>query len=341
MSSPFVIVGAGAIGGIVGTHLIRSGHDVVFVEANAAHADAIREHGLKLSGSLDAVVRAPVYAPGTYDGPVERLLLAVKSRDTVEALTPFAEALAPDGYVLSLQNGLEEYKIANLVGASRTLGAYLTFGGYYTGPGHIVYGGTGSFKIGELDGSRGPRIEALQAALSAQQKVDITDNIFGYLWSKMALGAVYFGTAVVDAPVLEIYDDPRARAVLAILAGETVGVADASGVRTENCDGFDPKAFRLDAPLNTSAQDASWEAQRVYWKSHDNQYTGVWRDLKIHRRKTEVDWQIGRVIQAAETVGRSVPHLRRLKSVVESIEAGHCAQSWDALYSIAEVEKAS
>jgi ketopantoate reductase len=246
--------------------------------------------------------------------------------------------VSPDGYVVSLQNGLEEDKIAELVGRARTIGAYLTFGGYYAGPGHVVYGGTGSFKIGELDGQRSARIEALRTALSSQQKVEITDNIFGYLWSKLALGAVYFGTAVVDAPVLDIYDEPRARAVLARLAGETVGVADAIGIRTENCDGFDPKAFRLDTQANEAAQDASWDAQRIYWKSHDNTHTGVWRDLKIHRRKTEVEWQIGPVIKAADAVGLPVPHLRRLKKAVESVESGSRPQGWDVLFSVAEVE---
>lgn len=335
MSQPFVIVGAGAIGGVVGAHLIRSGHEVVFVEANEAHAAAIRAGGLTLSGQVDAVVRAPVFAPGAYDGPVERLLLAVKSRDTIAALTPFADRLAPDGYVLSLQNGLEEDKIAAIVGRRRTLGAYLTFGGYYTGPGQIVYGGPGSFKIGELDGAPSARIDALQAALSSQQKVDVTANIFGYLWSKMALGSVYFGTAVVDAPVVAIYDEPQARAVLATLAGEAVGVADAAGIATENCDGFDPKVFRLGEPVDQAAQDASWEAQRAYWNSHDNTHTGVWRDLKIHHRKTEVEWQVGAVIRVAETLHLPVPHLKRLKAVVESIENGERAQGWDALYAVA------
>ena len=334
MDSPFVIVGAGAIGGIVGAHLIRSGHDVIFVEANEAHADAMRRNGLKLSGAVNAVVEAKVCSPGAYDGPVDRLLLAVKSRDTVSALQPFAERLAADGYVVSLQNGLEEQKIVDLVGASRTIGAYLTFGGYYAEPGHVMYGGTGSFKIGEIDGTHSPRIGALQRALSSQQKVDITDNIFGYLWSKMALGAVYFGTAVVDAPVLEIYADPKAREVLETLAGETVGVADAVGIRTENCDGFDPKVFRVGQPADRTVRDASWEAQRVYWKSHDNTHTGVWRDLKIHRRKTEVEWQVGAVIRVAESAGIDVPRLRRLKSVVEDIENGTRGQSWESLYSV-------
>ncbi|MBX3537898.1 MAG: ketopantoate reductase family protein [Chelatococcus sp.] len=335
MTSPFVIVGAGAIGGIVGAHLIRSGHDVVFIEANEAHADAIRRNGLRISGHLDALVHPPVHAPSTYDGPMERVLLAVKSRDTIAGLSPYADRIAADGYVLSLQNGLEEEKIAAIVGKERTIGAYLTFGGYYKEPGHIVYGGPGSFKIGEIDGrGTSSRVTALQKALSSQQNIDVTDNIFGYLWSKMALGSVYFGTAIVDAPVLEIYDDARARAVLAILAGEAVSVADAIGIRTENCDGFDPKVFRLDRPTDDAAQAASWDAQRVYWKSHDNTHTGVWRDLKIHRRRTEVEWQVGAVIRIAEEAGVGVPHLERLKTTVESIENGARAQGWEALYDI-------
>ncbi|MBS7699755.1 MULTISPECIES: ketopantoate reductase family protein [unclassified Chelatococcus] len=334
MASPFVIIGAGAIGSIVGAHLMRSGHDVVFIEANEAHADAIRRNGLRISGHLDALVRPAIHAPSTYDGPMERVLLAVKSRDTIAGLSPYADRLAADGYVLSLQNGLEEEKIAAIVGKERTIGAYLTFGGYYKEPGHIVYGGAGSFKIGELDGRETSRITTLRQALSAQQPVDVTENIFGYLWSKMALGSVYFGTAIIDAPVLEIYDDRRARAVLSILAGEAVGVADAIGIRTENCDGFDPKVFRLDRPTDDAAQTASWDAQRAYWKSHDNTHTGVWRDLKIHRRKTEVEWQVGAVIRAAEKAGVAVPHLKRLKATVESIENGDRVQSWEALYDI-------
>ncbi|MBS7707182.1 ketopantoate reductase family protein [Chelatococcus asaccharovorans] len=334
MASPFVIIGAGAIGSIVGAHLIRSGHDVVFIEANAAHADAIRRDGLRISGHLDAVVRPAVHAPSAYDGPMEHVLLAVKSRDTIAALTPFADRLAAGGYVVSLQNGLEEDKIAAIIGRERTIGAYLTFGGYYKEPGHIVYGGPGSFKLGELDGRETPRVLALQAAFSAQQPIDVTNNIFGYLWSKIALGSVYFGTAIVDAPVLDIYDDPRARSILAVLAGEAVGVADASGVRTENCDGFDPKAFRLDQPADETARAASWDAQRVYWRSHDNTHTGVWRDLKIHRRKTEVEFQVGAVIRIADDVGVPVPHLKRLKMIVESIENGERTQDWGALYDI-------
>src|SRR5882724_11663505 len=111
MAEDFTIVGAGAIGAIVGVHLMRAGHGVAYVEANRAHVAAIRESGLRLTGALDAIVRPQVMLPEEA-GPLRQVLLAVKSRHTEEALGTIVPLLAPDGYVVSLQNGLEEYKIA-------------------------------------------------------------------------------------------------------------------------------------------------------------------------------------------------------------------------------------
>ncbi|WP_210495246.1 ketopantoate reductase family protein [Microvirga antarctica] len=331
----FAIVGAGAIGGIVGAHLIKAGHAVIFIESNADHRAAIRADGLKISGHRDIVVHPEVFAPGEFNGLVSHLLLAVKSRDTNAALSPLSHLLADDGYVVSLQNGLEEYKIAEIVGNPRTIGAYLTFGGFYKEPGHIVYGGPGSFKVGELDGSITPRLEDLQQALSHQQPVQTTSNIFGYLWAKMALGAVYFGTATVDAPVLDIYADARCRTVLGRFAGEAVAVADALKVGIENCDGFDPKAFRMTGAVDDEAVEASWKAQDTYWRSHDNTHTGVWRDLAIHKRPTEVDWQVGEIIRLADQIGQDVPNLKTLRQIIKEIEEGARSQSWANLQSLA------
>src|SRR5258707_12088367 len=178
--SEFVIVGAGAIGAIVGVALIEAGHDVRFIESNRDHVEAVRAHGLRLTGHRQARVEAPIATPEESDWPLRQVLLAVKSRHTVEALRPLAARLAPDGFVVSLQNGLEEYRIADLVGASRTVGAFLTFGGHYKAPGEIMFGGPGEFRIGEIDGRTTPRIIELQRALSALQPVEITDNIFGF-----------------------------------------------------------------------------------------------------------------------------------------------------------------
>lgn len=332
-TDPILVVGAGAIGAIVGVHLIEAGHAVHFAETNADHVAAVRSHGLRLTGAVEKTVVAPIMTPKEVRGRYPLVLLAVKARHTLDALPCVAAALAPEGCVVSLQNGLEEYKIADAIGADRTVGAYLTFGGFYAEPGTVQYGGIGSFKIGEINGNLTPRAERLAAILSALQPVSATDNIFGFLWAKMALGAVYFGTAIVNADVVDIYRRDDARAVLEKLCGEVVAVADAMGVRIETSDGFDPQAFR-NGGVDLAARTASWDAQRRYWGAHDNGRTGVWRDLAIHRRPTEVDYQITPVIEMARRHDIAVPHLERLRDIVKAIEAGNAELSFEALVSI-------
>jgi 2-dehydropantoate 2-reductase len=320
--SPFLIVGAGAIGSIVGTHLARAGYRVAYVEANAAHVDAVRQRGLRLEGALEAVTFPDIYTPDAIGIAPKHVLLAVKASATERAVAAVAASLDPQGFIVSLQNGLEELKIARAVGAERTIGAYITFGGHYAGPGRVVYGGKGSFKLGELDGGMTERLAALREAFASQQEVETTANIFGWLWAKIALGAVYFATATADADVVDLYEDAELRVALGRLAGEAVRVAEAAGVAVETCDGFDPKAFRSE-PWPADRVAASWEAQRAYWRAHTGiTRTGVWRDLAVHRRRSEVDEQIGAIIRVAREHAVPVPRIERLKAVVEEIERG-------------------
>jgi 2-dehydropantoate 2-reductase len=323
MTQDFTIVGAGAIGAIVGVHLMRAGHGVEFVETNRAHVAAIRERGLRLTGALDAVVWPQVMLPEEAR-PLRQVLLAVKSRHTEDALRTIAPLLAADGYVASLQNGLEEYKIARGVGRERTIGAFLTFGGHYREPGLVVYGGPGSFRVGELDGGTTPRLEALRGALASLQPVEITPNIFGCLWAKMSLGAIYNATALVSADVTEQYGHAQYRALFGLLCGEVVAVADAASVRCEPFDGFEPAVFRPGAPVDDRAIAAAWEGQRRYWSRHGPgaQRTGVWRDLAIHKRKTEIDEMIGAVRKVAQEHGVKTPLLDALTAMVHEVEDG-------------------
>ena len=336
----FTIVGAGAIGSIVGVHLMQAGHDVVFVEANAEHVAAIRKNGLRLTGVLEATVNPVVFEPHEVAGSHSRVFLAVKSSQTENALAPMVPHLTPDGYVLSLQNGLEEYKITKMVGEARTVGAFLTFGGFYEGPGEVRFAGTGSFHVGEVDGRASERVVELSQILSVLQPVEVTDNIFGYLWAKMALGAVYFATATVSADVPEIYDRGIYLNVLGNLAGEVAGVAKATGVTPEAIDGFDPKVFALDRPPDPEKVAANWQAQKAYWNVLTQARTGVWRDLAVHRRKTEVDELVGSVKRVAEKHQIGIPRVDALLSIIHDIENGGQELGWHNLDSLAEVDNA-
>jgi 2-dehydropantoate 2-reductase len=88
----------------------------------------------------------------------------------------------------------------------------------------------------------------------------------------------------------------------------------------ENSDGFSPKAFRV---VGTEARmQESWDAQTHYWNSHDNRRTGVWRDLAIFKRPTEVDFQVLPVIEMGEELGVPTSYLRALRNAVKAVEAG-------------------
>lgn len=331
--SRYTIIGAGAIGGLVGSALAATGHKVTFVEANPDHRAAIARDGLVVSGYRDRVAKVPVIAPEELAPGQQAVLVAVKSIHTPAAIEVLRGKLAQDGVVVSLQNGLNEYQLAEAFGALRVVGAFLTFGGYVEGPGRITYAGDGSFRIGELDGSGSARVRQLAADFGAHQPCEVTDNIFGFLWGKMVLGAVYYGTAVLDLPVVEIYADPLARSVLGQAAREAALVGMANGVRLETIDGFDPTAFtRGDA----GAIADSWRAQHDYWAGHVGAgRTGIWRDLSVHRRKTEASAHLGAVIGRRGDL--RTPMLDRIYACVTEIEQGTRLSSWGNLGWLAEV----
>lgn len=326
------IVGAGAIGGITGAHLARSGHRVQFVEKDPTHVEAIRRDGLQIGGQSEFTVNVPVFFPEEVAAPIGVLILAVKTLHTREALEPLVPLLSEDGYVVSMQNGLEEPKIAALVGERRTVGAFLTFGGYYDRPGRLIYSGPASLRVGELDGRISARVQALARVLSDFHPAAPTDNIQGWLWGKLVLSTLYMATATVDADVVDILSRPECRAVLAGLVTEALQVADALRIRVEPVDGFNPAALRRGA--ESPEARAAWEAQTAYWKRGIARRTGVWRDLAVRRRRTEAGPILGALVGAAQGAGLVVPHAQRLVSIIREVEDGQREMDWANLAEI-------
>src|SRR5436190_12111580 len=177
----YVVVGAGAIGGTVGARLARDGHQVLLCDADADHVAAINRDGLAIEGPVEQlVVRAPAVTPDQLPERLGAVLLAVKAHHTAEAVAALAPRLADDGFVVSLQNGLNEPVIAAAVGEQRVVGAFVNFGADVISPGRIMLGNRATFRIGELDGHISERVVMLAADI---EDAEVTDNILGYLWS--------------------------------------------------------------------------------------------------------------------------------------------------------------
>src|SRR3990172_5395409 len=186
------VVGAGAIGGTLGAHLARAGHDVVLVDSVEDHVRAINSQGLTIEGVETFTVKIPAITPAEMRGPLGMVFLAVKTMHTDAGARQIAPHLAPDGAIVSMQNGFNEERIAAVVGRPRTIGAFVNFRPHYQHPGRIMYGGAGALYIGELDGAVTPRVRDLVTALQSAflRNTQATSHIWGYLWGKHAYAAV-------------------------------------------------------------------------------------------------------------------------------------------------------
>ena len=321
-----LIWGAGAMGGTIGAYLARAGHEVTFVDRVKEHVDAINANGLRLTGPVDEfVARAPAFTPGTLTGTFQTVLLCVKAQDTLDATRALSPFLAADGVVVSIQNGLNERVIAEIVGAERVIGAFVNFGADYIEPGVIHRGNRAAVVLGELDGRSTPRLQALHATLlDFDDRAVLTDNIWGFLWGKMAYGAQLFATALTNDSIADALARPEYRAVYIALAREVLSVAQAQGVTPQGFNGFDPGAFGPDTPLDVSL--ASLDDMVTFNRASAKTHSGIWRDLAVRKRRTEVDAQLGPIVALGAEAGVPTPLTARLIDLIHAIEAGERPQ---------------
>lgn len=317
--SPYTVVGAGAIGGTLAAHLDAQGVPVQLVDADEAHVAAIRRNGLQIltpSGTL--VSRLPVF--GLDDAPEQlgRVLLAVKAQATDSAAAWIAPRLREDGYVASMQNGLNEATIAAHIGANRTVIAFVDLFADVLEPGVIKDGGSGAMALGEYVGGTSDRIRQLAHDLRHWGTPTVTDNVAGFLWSKLGFGAMLTATALADADMSELID--RHRPAMNGLAAEVFDVATAEGVRLEGFDAFDPQSYMrgADPERNSAATD-----DLIKWLSTQTKTrSGIWRDIAVRKRPTEVPTQYEPVIETGARHGLRLPLVEELVAVIRQLETG-------------------
>ena len=269
----FTVIGSGAVGGTFGAHLSRSGHDVLLCDSDAEHVAAINAHGLSVEGPVEAFT-ADLRAVLPADLPAELgvVLLAVKAHHTRQALDAVTGRLGADGYVVTLQNGLTWPVVAAAVGADRVVAGFVNVGADLLGPGRVLHGNVATVRVGEPDGPVTARVRELADALPWARA---TDSIAGYLWAKQAYGAMLFATAVSDLPIADVLAEPAYRPLLTALAREVLAQ---SPVAPRAFDGFDPDDL-----------DGSLDRLVAFNRASAKTHSGIYRDLAVHRRPTEVD----------------------------------------------------
>ena len=324
------VYGAGAIGGVTGAALARAGNDILLVDRAEDHVAAMNARGLTIE-SRDGSVTVPVraIAPGALGSGLGLVLLAVKSQDTQAALEVLGPRLAADGAIVSLQNGLNEELIARAVGARRTIGCLVNWAADWIAPGRILHGGHGALVLGELDGRLSDRVQGLAKLLAVVAPTEVTDNVLGYTWAKHVYGALLVATAVVDAHVYEVVErSPDVQQMLVALVVENMRAAEAAGIRLEPFDEYAPADYRAAAGGDAAARQRAMSIIVQHYRQHTKTKTGIWRDLAVRRRKTEVGALLGATVMKARDLGVAMPLTERLIAMIEDLEDGRRSMNW-------------
>ena len=339
MGKRIAIVGTGAVGGYAGAHMAQAGEDVTFIDFWPENVEKMRADGLKISHIRDVPeFTVPVNAIHMTElqatakaKPFDIAFVCVKSYDTAWATMMIQQYLSPGGYIVSLQNCINEETIAEIVGWGRVLGCIassitvdLCEAGHVrraagkSGENHTV------FRVGEVHGRITDRAEEIRALVALSDSAYTTENIWGERWSKLVTNGMANGMSASTGMISkEILLDDGLRHFSAKLGSEGVRVGQALGYKLEEIHHIDPeiiaKAGEGDADAN-----AKWDEHRL--KEANKPGGGAHRPSMgqdmVKGRRTEIEYINGFICDKAAEIGMATPANAALTDIVKQVYKG-------------------
>jgi 2-dehydropantoate 2-reductase len=327
------ILGAGGVGGYTGGHLSLAGEDVTLIGQRQENVAHIRSQGVRLVGTHGERVARPAMlhvseVQQLTGRPLDAVLLCVKSYDTPWASALIAPFLAPDGCIVSMQNGMNEEPIAAVVGWERTIGVVMSsIGVNAVGLGQVIRTSTPGgdvytvFRVGRPDGQITPRVEAVVHALRAVDSTAVTTNLLGERWSKLVTNSISHGlSAATGLTSHALLGADALRPVVIGLAAEGIRVGQslgyalvpiygtAAGVWMAAAQGDPEPAMEINRSL-TVRRGRVTEQERP----------SVAQDL-LRGRRTDIEYTNGLLVRKAHDVGLAVPLQEAVLGLVRRIE---------------------
>lgn len=333
MGKKLAFMGAGAVGSYIGGHFCRNGEDVTLIDPWPEHIEAIKREGLHLEGTQGEYLVHPRAlhlheVQSLFKDPVDVAFICVKSYDTVWATQLISQYLAPGGFVVSLQNSINEERIASVVGWGRVLGCIASSisvnayqAGHVTrtvqpgGPGYTV------FRAGEVHGRITPRLEELVGMLSKIDSAKATTNLWGERWTKLVVNSMGNGvSAITGLGGKEMTLNPEVRRLSIQLGGEAVAVGQALGFDLESIRGSAPEVLKAAAQGDRQAYAQVEETMlKGLARMTDEGRPSTGQDI-LKGRRTEIDFINGLVAEKGDEAGIPTPTHKALVQVVKQVE---------------------
>ncbi|MDB4946700.1 MAG: 2-dehydropantoate 2-reductase [Labilithrix sp.] len=347
----FLVMGCGAIGGIVAGCLAETGQDVTVVTTNEAIHEAVQARGLKLVGEgaprvvpLSSSFRASLGVP-TDDGRFDYVILATQPPQVEEAAAQAAPVLAAGGAMVCLQNGLCEERVAKIVGDDRVIGGVVAWGATMPEPGMYERTAAGGFTLGRIgSGERsllGTSHDGLVGALEAVGPVETTDNLRGKRWSKLAINCAISSLGTIGGDRLGVLMQHRTVRRLGLeIMTEVVQVARKESVRLEKVSGtLDLNWIALDEIERKVSGSPSLVAKHGLLLAVGFRYRRMKSSMlsAIERGRTPaVDFLNGEVVDRARLHQMPVPTNEAVRRIVWEIASGEQKPGMDAIRTLYE-----
>lgn len=317
------IYGAGSLGTVLGAYISKGGFEIELINRNKAHVEALQKNGAKVTGKAKMCQKVIAYTPDEMNGQYDILFLMTKQQHNDEVVRSLVKYLAPDGVLVTFQNGLPEMKIAEILGEERVLGCTVAWGATLLEPGVCELTSSPdalSFSLGSISTNRHKYFLKVKEILESMGTVDIEENFIGTRWSKLLINASFSGmSAVLGCTFGEAAKAHKSRHIIQAIIKECIDVCKAGGIRIEPVQGKDiVKLLDYSNPLKRAF---SFFIIPIAIRKHARLKASMLQDIE-NGKPTEVDAINGAVSEFGRRVGCPTPMNDRVVEVIHCIEQG-------------------
>lgn len=317
------IYGAGSLGTILGAYISKNGGKIELINRNKAHIEALRKNGAKVTGTVNFSHPVTAYTPDEMSGKYDILFLMTKQQQNAEVVGYIKEFLADDGVIVTLQNGIPELQIGDIVGEERVLGCTVAWGATMKEPGVCELTSAPdslTFSLGALLPQPNAHINEVKALLELMGSVEIDRNFIGSRWSKLLINSAFSGmSAVLGCTFGEAAGDKASRRVVQALIKECIDVCAAGNIRIEPVQGKD--IVKLLDYKGRIKKAFSFFIIPIAIRKHAKLKASMLQDLE-KGKLTEVDAINGVVSAFGRKVGVATPMNDTVVEVIHRIEKG-------------------
>ena len=326
------IYGAGSLGTILGAFITKAGVSIELINRNKAHVEALKSKGAQVVGTMNFTQPVVAYTPDEMSGTYDILFLMTKQQHNAEVVQMLKGFLAPDGVLVTFQNGLPEVQIAEVLGEERVLGCTVAWGATLQSPGVCELTSEPdalSFSLGSISKQRSQHFDKVKELLEMMGTVEVEENFLGTRWSKLLINAAFSGmSAVLGCTFGEAAGPKESRRIVQALIKECIDVCQVGGIRIEPVQGKD--IVKLLNYTNTLKRAFSFFIIPIAIRKHAKLKASMLQDLE-KGKLTEVDAINGAVSEYGRKVGFPTPMNDKVVEIIHRIEQGELKPSFDNL----------